>query len=57
MGGEARGPVKARGPSVGEFEGREVGVGGWVGNTLIEVGDGIRGFPWQGAETGKGDNI
>ena len=25
-----RGPVKARFPSVGEYQGREVGVGGWV---------------------------
>jgi hypothetical protein len=28
MGGEALGPGKARYPSVGEFEGREAGVGG-----------------------------
>jgi hypothetical protein len=30
MGGEALGPVKIRCPSVGEFMGREEGVGGWV---------------------------
>jgi hypothetical protein len=30
MGGEALGPVKALYPSVGEFQGKEVGVGGWV---------------------------
>jgi hypothetical protein len=30
MGGEALGPVKARCPSVGEFQDREVGVGGLV---------------------------
>ena len=31
MGGEALGPVKARCTSVGECQGGEVGVGGWVG--------------------------
>jgi hypothetical protein len=31
--------VKAQCPSVGEFEGREAGVGGW-GDTLIEAGGG-----------------
>jgi hypothetical protein len=30
MGGEVLGPVKAQCPSVGECQGREVGVGGWV---------------------------
>jgi hypothetical protein len=30
MAGEALGAVKARYPSVGEFEGREAGVGRWV---------------------------
>jgi hypothetical protein len=38
MGGEALGPVKACFPSVGEGQGREDGVSGWVGNTLIEAG-------------------
>ena len=37
MGEEALGPVKAQCLSVGECEGGEVGVGGWV-NTLIEAG-------------------
>jgi hypothetical protein len=31
MRGEALGPVKAQCPSVGECQGREVGVDGWVG--------------------------
>jgi hypothetical protein len=30
LGGEALSPVKARCPWVGECQGREVGVGGWV---------------------------
>jgi hypothetical protein len=36
VGDEALGPEGVRGPSVGEWEGREAGVGGW-GNTLIEA--------------------
>jgi hypothetical protein len=31
MGGETLDPMKAGCPSVGECEGREAGVGGWVG--------------------------
>jgi hypothetical protein len=31
MGGDSLLPVKAQCPNVGEFEGSEVGVGGWVG--------------------------
>jgi hypothetical protein len=31
MGGEALGPVKVRCSSVGECQGGEAGVGGWVG--------------------------
>ena len=31
MGGEVLGPVKARCPSVGECQGREAGVEGWLG--------------------------
>jgi hypothetical protein len=31
VGGEGLGPVKARCPSVGECQDREVGEGGWVG--------------------------
>jgi len=47
MGGEALGPLKARCPSVGEFQGREVGVCGWVGEHPIEAGQRVwaRGFP------------
>jgi hypothetical protein len=37
MVGESLGPVKAQCPSVGEFKGGEVGVGGWE-NILIEAG-------------------
>jgi hypothetical protein len=43
MEGEALGLVKAQCPSVWEFEGGEVGVGKWVGNTLIEAGRGGKG--------------
>ena len=39
-GGEVLGPMKARWPSIGEWEISEVGVGKWVGNTLIEAGGG-----------------
>jgi hypothetical protein len=39
MEGEAFGPVNVRCPSLGECQGREVGVGG-LGNTLIEAGGG-----------------
>jgi hypothetical protein len=38
MGEEGLGPLKSECPSVGEHKGREVGVGVWVGNTLIETG-------------------
>jgi hypothetical protein len=34
MGGEVLGPVKARCPSLGECQGSEQGVGGWVGDLL-----------------------
>jgi hypothetical protein len=39
MGEEPLGPVKSGYPSVGECQGREVGVGGW-GHTLIKAGEG-----------------
>ena len=39
MGKEALGPVKARCPTVGECEGREVEICEWR-NTLIETGAG-----------------
>ena len=38
MGGEGPGPVKAGCPSVGEVEGGEEGVCGWMGNILTEAG-------------------
>jgi hypothetical protein len=47
MGGEALGPVKVLGPSIGECQGQEVGVGG-----LVSRGVGIGGF-W-GRKPGKG---
>jgi hypothetical protein len=40
VGEEALGSVKAQCPNVEECKGREVGVGGWVGHTLIEAGGG-----------------
>jgi hypothetical protein len=39
MGGEALGPVKTQGPSVGQCKGCEVGVGRWGGGILIEAGE------------------
>jgi hypothetical protein len=57
MGGETLGPVKAQFPSAGECQGRQVGVGVWVGahcHRSREREDGMGGF--QG-ETWKGDNI
>ena len=55
MGGEALGHGKAGCPSVGEYQGWEVGVGGW-GNTLIEAkgGEWDREFPGEGEDSGKG---
>ena len=51
MGGEVLSPVKARCPSVEEFQGGEVEVGGWVSKHLHGSRDrGLRG-------TGKRDNI
>ena len=53
---EALGPVKARCLSVGECEGREARVGGWVGahsHRSRERGDGIGDFQ-RGGEPGKG---
>jgi hypothetical protein len=60
MGGEALGPKKARCPSVGEFEVREVGVGGWVRehpHRSRRRDNGIGGFREQGRGTKKGNNI
>ena len=57
MGGESLGPGKAPCPSVGERQGGEVGVGGWVGEHPHRSSgreDGIGGFQ---KETEKEDNI
>jgi hypothetical protein len=54
MGVEALGPVKAQCPSVGAYQGREVGVGRWVEEHLHRCRgrrDGIR--VW-GGKPGKG---
>ena len=55
MKGEALGPMKARCPSVGECQGREAGVGGWVvehPHRSREREDGIRGFQRGNQERG-----
>jgi hypothetical protein len=52
MGGETLGPVKALDPSVGEFEGGEVGVYRWVGEHPHKNRGWDRGFKRGG--TGKG---
>jgi hypothetical protein len=57
MGEEALGLVKALCPSVGECQGREAEMGGWMGGNLHRSrgrGDGIGSFRER---TGKGDNI
>jgi hypothetical protein len=42
VGGEALGPMKAQCPSVGECQGKEEGMGGWVGRgTLTEARGGM----------------
>ena len=56
MGGEGLVPVKAQCPRIGECQGSEVGVGGWV-STLIEAGGWGMGEGVCREETGKGDNI
>jgi hypothetical protein len=51
MGRGTLGPVKAQCPSVGEYQGSDVGVGGWSGwgSTLIESGGGgWDGGLWRG---------
>jgi hypothetical protein len=57
MGEEALGPVKARCSSVGEFKGREAGVGGWVEahpHRSRRREDRIGSFLGWGGESGKG---
>ena len=56
MGEEAVGPMKALCPSVGECEGREVGVGGWLTVCPHKSklrGNGIAGF-WNVELSRKG---
>ena len=56
---EALGPVKARCPSLGECQGGEVRVGGWMGeHAHRSKGRGLwdRGLLEEG-KTAKGDNI
>lgn len=55
MGREALGPGKAQCPSVGECQGGEVGVSGWLGkhpHRIMGRGNGIGGL-WKGNQ----DNI
>jgi hypothetical protein len=53
MGGEALGPVKAQCPSVGECQGSQMGVGGWVGkHPHRSRGDRIGGFQRENSERG-----
>jgi hypothetical protein len=55
MGGEALGPVKARCPSVGEYQCQEAEVGGLVSKEKGEYeGEGMEIFR---GKTRKGDNI
>jgi hypothetical protein len=52
MGGHSFGPEKALCPSVWEYQGREVGVGGWVGEDPGRSRgreNGIGGF-WRGIQ-------
>ena len=50
------GLVMSGGPSVGEYQGGEAGVGGWK-NTLIEAEGVGKGWGIPGEGTRKGDNI
>jgi hypothetical protein len=54
MGGEALGPMKARGPRVGECQDREAGMGWWVGSTLVEARRGRMGWRFPEGKLGKG---
>jgi hypothetical protein len=56
MVGEALDPVNAWCPSVGEFEERKVGVGGWV-YTFIEAGGGGMEYRVSVGENREGNNI
>ena len=55
MGGEALGPVKDGCPSVGEFQDRKAGIGGWKGEHPQRSrwkGDGMEGFWRENQERG-----
>jgi hypothetical protein len=55
MGGEALGPVETQCPNIGECQGGEVGVGGWVGE-LPHRSRG-KGMGWEFAEGKQGKGI
>ena len=59
MGGEALGPEDFRCPSVGECQGRKIGMGGLAsgGAPLIEAGRGGMGLGGSEGETWKGEKI
>ena len=54
---EALGPVKAQCPSVGECQGREEGVGRWVGEHPHRSRGRRDGMEISGGGTWKGNNI
>jgi len=55
VGGEAFGPIEARCPSVGECQGGEVGVSGWVGVHPHRSRE--KGMGWGFAESKLGKGI
>jgi hypothetical protein len=55
MGGQALGPVQALCPSFGEFEGGEVIMYVWLGNTIIKAREG--GGMWVSGKGGPGKGI
>ena len=57
MAQEALGPVQAPCPSVGECQGRETEVFGWVGLYPNRSSDRRDGMGELGQKTGKGENI
>lgn len=56
-GGGALGPVKSQGASIGEYQGREAGMGGCVGEHPHGSRGRVMGEEVSGGETGKRDNI
>ena len=57
MGGETLGPGKAQCPTIGECQGREVGVGRWVEEHPRRSRGREDGMGVSGGEAGKKDNI